>query len=80
VSYTTPNSTNFTAVRPFRSNVDPADFNDASQLTERLGAPNTAQSFTETGLPADDYHYWLEPINGSGVPGPREGPFTVTVA
>lgn len=78
--FTTSNSTNYVATDLYYglTNVF-ADATAATPANGEIGPPNTAESFTKTGLSTDDYFTWLQPKNGSSVTGTLSGPHTVTV-
>ncbi|SMO64117.1 fibronectin type III domain-containing protein [Paracoccus laeviglucosivorans] len=77
LTFGTPNSARFDATRIYRGTS--AIFADAIVVRTEYGTPNTIDSWTDTGLAAGTYWYWAEPINASGVAGPRGTPRSVSV-
>ena len=79
LSFTTPNDGVYFATRIFRAGAG-AGFSSAILLRTEFGAPGSPDAWTDiapgTGTAWD---YWGEPINASGLPGPRSGPATVTL-
>lgn len=76
LAWTAPNSATYAATRIWRG---AGGFGTASVVRTEYGAPSTADGFTETGVAAGAWNYWLEAINGSGIAGPRSGPHAVTI-
>jgi hypothetical protein len=76
-SWTAPNDGAYLATRIYRGPT--STFGDAALLRTEYGAPNTADSWTDTAPAAGDYYYWAEAINGSGIAGPRSGPEMITI-
>jgi hypothetical protein len=77
VSWTAPNDPNYAGARVWRGT--DAVLANATLVRTEYGAPNTSDSWDDTGLAADDYWYWVAPINASGIEGAVAGPQTVTV-
>tara|TARA_R110000823_G_scaffold10382_4_gene36341 strand:- start:512 stop:2551 length:2040 start_codon:yes stop_codon:yes gene_type:complete len=80
LNWTTPNSANFdrAVITRHTANVE----GSATEITYSpvYGSPNIAVSFTDTGLAAGSYYYWIYASNGSGVisDGVATGVVTVT--
>ena len=62
ISWNNPNSANLESVRIYRNTVD--DFASAT-LVEPIN--NGSETYTETGLLAGDYYFWVTSVNGSGI-------------
>lgn len=77
VAFTAPDSPNYAATRIYRGPT--TTFADATLVRTEYGLRNAADSWNNTGLAAGTYRYWGEPINASGVAGPRTGPITITI-
>jgi len=77
VNFTAPNDPNYYATRVYRGTT--STFADATLVRTEYGIPSNADSWTDTGLSAGTYYYWVAPINGSGVEGPATGPESETV-
>ena len=78
LSWTNPNDGNFQAVRIYRA-AGATPFSGAALVRTEFGAPGAADSWQDTTPGTGSVSYWLEPINGSGVAGPRVGPQSVTI-
>lgn len=76
-TWSTDNDVNQYAVRLYRGAT--SDFSAATLVSTVISFANTDGGATETGVTAGSWNYWLQPINGSGVPGNADGPFSVTV-
>jgi hypothetical protein len=77
--WTSPNNANYFATKIFLSAED--DINTATLVHVEYGAPNTADSWNQTGVAAGTWYAWLSAANGSGVPSATTvatGPITVT--
>ena len=84
LTYRNPNDVNFFATRIYRATYSsgfsgPFLFGDAVLIATELGAPNTVETYNDTGLSPSVVVYWLQPINSSGVAGPISGPEDVEV-
>lgn len=77
LDWTAPNSPNYAGTRIYRNTVDA--FGSATLIETEYGAPDTADSFQDSGLAADDYYYWLVAINASGVQATEVATGAVTV-
>lgn len=55
-------------------------FGDASLISTVVTPANTTGSADDTGLSAGTYYYWMTPINGSGVQGTHDGPYSAVVS
>ena len=77
VSWTAPNSPNYVAahIRRNTSNVE-----SGAPVRVEYGPPSLADSWSDTGLTAGDYYYWIRAANASGVESApvAVGPITVT--
>lgn len=78
VTLTAPNDANYFATRIYRA-TDSVDFGDAVEVRTEYGIPSNADSWMDMAPGTGDQSYWAEPINQSGVAGPRAGPEIVTV-
>ncbi|GAA6202486.1 fibronectin type III domain-containing protein [Aquicoccus sp. SU-CL01552] len=78
LAFTAPNDPNYSATRIYRAD-DSTDFNDAVLIRTEYGAPNTADTWTDTAPGSGGWSYWAEPINTSGVAGTKSGPQSVTI-
>lgn len=78
VSFTAPNSALYVSTRIFRADGS-TDFADAIAVHQEFGAPNVVDSWTDAAPGTGDHAYWAEPLNASGVAGPRSGPASVTI-
>lgn len=78
LTWKAPNSGNYFATQIFRNTVD--DINTSSMVVTEYGSPNVNDDWTDTGLSAGTYYYWLVAINQSGVRSGAvpTGPVTVT--
>lgn len=75
--WTNPNSANFFAARVYLHTAN--DFGAATLIAVEYGAPNSTDTFQETGLSAGTYYAWLEAINGSGVASTETAAGSITV-
>lgn len=73
LTFTGENEARYAATRLYRA-TGSRDFADATQIRLEFGVPNLADSYTDAAPGAGDHTYWAEPVNGSGVAGPRAGP------
>ncbi|RID91636.1 hypothetical protein D2N39_12700 [Gemmobacter lutimaris] len=78
LTFTAPNDGQYAATRIWRADGS-TDFGDAVAIRTEFGAPNAADSYTDVGPGVGSHSYWAEPINGSGIAGPRSGPQTITI-
>ncbi|PTX39077.1 hypothetical protein IQ03_00560 [Gemmobacter caeni] len=78
LTFTAPNDGQYAATRIWRADGSTA-FVDAVAIRTEFGAPNAADSYTDVGPGVGSHSYWAEPINGSGIAGPRSGPQTITI-
>jgi hypothetical protein len=63
-TWNSPNSANFASTAFYRNTVNTEG--TASLISpQRYGSPNSAQAWTDTGLAAGTYYYWLRARNGS---------------
>jgi hypothetical protein len=65
IEWDAPNSSNYVGARIYRHTAD--DFGNATLVSTISGAPNSHGEYEDSGLAADDYWYWLEAVNGSGI-------------
>ncbi|MCG7507054.1 fibronectin type III domain-containing protein [Mesorhizobium retamae] len=65
LTWTAPNSANYHATNIRRNTVN--NEGTATLVRTEYGAPSTADSWTNTGLSAGTYYYWLKARNASGV-------------
>ena len=79
LSILSPNSARYAATRFFRA-TGSTSFADAMAIHQEYGAANAADSHTDPAPGVGSHSYWAEPLNSSGVPGPRSGPQTVTIS
>lgn len=77
LAWTSPNSANYAAVNIRRNTVNTEG--SASLIHTEYGPISTADSYTDGGLAAGTYYYWLKPRNGSGVEGSSSATGAVTV-
>lgn len=77
VAFQTADDPNYAATRIWRGTS--ASYPGATLVHTKFGAPGLVDSWTDTGLPPDEYWYWLAPINASGVAGTVIGPLTITL-
>lgn len=78
VTLTAPNDANYFATRIYRS-TGSTDFGDAVLVRTEYGIPSNADEWTDVAPGSGAQRYWAEPINQSGVAGPRSGPSLVNV-
>lgn len=78
LAWTAPNVAVYFAARIYRA-VGSTSFGAASLIRIEYGIPSGVDGWTDAGLAAGSYSYWVEPINSSGVAGSLNGPQTVTV-
>jgi hypothetical protein len=77
ISFTAPNDPQYFGTRIYvQRNISQPTFADANILTVEYGIPSNADSYTTSAGGSYFNHYWAEPINASGVAGPRSGPVT----
>ncbi len=84
VSFTAPSDANYHAARILRADYAAGysgayDIADAVVLRTEYGLPGNPDSWTDTGLAAGHYAWWVRPINASGVAGAAAGPVTLTI-
>lgn len=79
LSIVSPNSARYAATRFFRATGSTV-FADAVAIHQEFGVANASDSHTDVAPGVGSHSYWAEPLNSSGVPGPRSGPHTVTVS
>lgn len=65
VDWTAPNSANYVAARIYRRTTN--TFIGSTLVHTEYGAPNTADTWTDSALSAGTYYYWVVAVNGSGV-------------
>jgi hypothetical protein len=75
--WTAPNSGTYAAARIRRGTT--TVYADATVVRVEYGAPNLADSWTDSTPGTGTWYYWLEPINSSGIAGTVSGPHTVTI-
>ncbi|EEX09631.1 conserved hypothetical protein [Ruegeria lacuscaerulensis ITI-1157] len=78
VLFTAPNDPNYFATRIYRA-LNSTNFGSATLVHTEYGIPSNNDSWTDVAPASGDQSYWIEPINSSGVAGPRTGPQTVTI-
>ncbi len=78
ITWVSTNDVNLKRVRVYRA-LGSTLFSSAVLRTAKLTNPNTTDSYVDTTAAPGTYTYWCEPINASGVAGPRLAPVTVTV-
>ncbi|WP_223639191.1 fibronectin type III domain-containing protein [Rhodobacter sp. TJ_12] len=79
LSWTAPNDSHFAAARIYRA-TDSTDLGDASLVGLEYGAPNATDEWLDAAPGTGAHSYWIEPVNGSGIPGTVSGPQTVTIS
>ena len=77
IQFTAPNDPIYSAARILRATT--ADFASAVAIQVEAGAPNLIDTWTDTALVPGTYFYWAEPLNGSGIAGPRSGPAEIAI-
>lgn len=77
LAWTTANDPNQFAVEVRRGAT--TTFASATLITTIVTPANTEGGATDSGLAAGTYYYWFTPINGSGIGGTNDGPYTATV-
>lgn len=65
INWTTPNSANFNRSKVYRNTVN--TFGSSTLIQTIYGTKNAAMSYTNTGLSAGTYYYWVTAENASGV-------------
>lgn len=70
LSFIPPNDPVYAATRIWRA-LNSSNFADAAIVGIEYGAPNLADEWTDPSPGVGTHSYWLEPLNGSGIPGPR---------
>lgn len=70
IEWVSPNSANYVGARIWRHTID--NFGAATLVRTEYGPANTYDQWVDSGQAADDYYYWVEAINGSGVPAAEE--------
>lgn len=77
IVFVTPNSANYVgqAIRRNTTNTEPS----GPAVHVEYGSASSPDSWTDTGLAAGDYYYWLRSVNGSGVESAAVATGTVTV-
>lgn len=66
ITWHAPNSANYVGARVLRNTVN--NEGTATLVHTEYGAPSSADGWTDTALGAGSYWYWVQSINGSGVP------------
>jgi len=77
LAWTSPNSANYVAANIRRNTVNTEG--SASLVYTEYGPASTADSYTDGGLAAGTYYYWLKARNGSGVESASVATGAVTV-
>jgi hypothetical protein len=78
ITFTAPNDPAYFAARIYRA-AGTAGFATAVLLRTEFGLPGSTDTWTDVAPGSGDFRYWAEPINASGVAGPRSGPVTVSI-
>lgn len=78
LTFISPNSPLYSAARIYRA-TDRVRFEDAALVGTEFGAPNLTDQWTDPAPGAGTHSYWIEPINGSGIAGPKTGRLTFTI-
>lgn len=65
LSWTAPNSSNYVAAVINRNTIN--NKGTATLVRTEFGSPSAVDTWTNTGLAAGGYYYWIESRNGSGV-------------
>jgi hypothetical protein len=84
LALTSPNDAGYFATRILRADY-PGGFGgslniaDASVMRIEYGLPGNPDTWTDTSVPVGVHAYWAEPINGSGIAGPRSGPEAIEI-
>lgn len=77
VAFTAPNDPAYMQTRIWRG--ESVDFAAAIAIRIEAGAPNLADVYEDGPLTPGEYFYWAEPLNGSGIAGPRSGPAEIAI-
>lgn len=77
LGWTAPNSANYAAAHIYRNALN--DKPSATLIRTEYGAPSSADTFTNTGLAAGTYYFWIAAMNGSGVEATAVATGSVTV-
>lgn len=79
ISWVNPTSVNFASAKVYRA-ASGADFSTATAVSGSIaGGAGAAKSYTDTGVAAGTYSYWVVAYNSGGVPSSPTGPATATV-
>lgn len=78
LSFAAPNDGGYFATRLYRA-VSGAGESAATLRRTEFGAPGAADAWSDIAPGSGAWDYWAEPINASGIAGPRAGPVTVTI-
>lgn len=78
LTFTAPNDALYAAARIWRA-TSSTDFADAVLIRTEFGAANAGDTYTDVAPGVATHSYWIEPINGSGIAGPRTGPENITI-
>lgn len=65
LTWISPNSPNYVGARVYRNTSN--NLGTASLVRTEYGPPSSADGWTDTGLSAGTYYYWIRSINGSGI-------------
>lgn len=77
-TWVNPNSTHQVATDLYRGTS--TSFSLATKIATIIGGPSATMTYTDSGLAANTYRYWIVAVNGSGVASPETGPITVAVS
>lgn len=77
INWTTPNSVNFNRSKVYRNTVN--TFGSSTLVQTIYGTKNAAMGYTDTGLSAGTYYYWVTAENASGVASSAVATGAVTV-